>query len=122
MDRAGAAGARRRNRVQRSAGKPALSRRAGAAIRARQALSRRQAGERSGHHGYRSAALRGARRGSMKTLAAWLEFIDRQHPKAIALGLDRVAEVAARMKVALRCPVITVAGTNGKGSTCAMLE
>ncbi|HWI35859.1 MAG TPA: bifunctional tetrahydrofolate synthase/dihydrofolate synthase [Burkholderiales bacterium] len=58
----------------------------------------------------------------MKTLAQWLEFIERQHPKTIALGLDRVSQVLTRMKVELRCPVITVAGTNGKGSTCAMLE
>jgi dihydrofolate synthase/folylpolyglutamate synthase len=56
------------------------------------------------------------------TLAEWLAFIERQHPKAIALGLDRVAAVYRRMGVTLRCPVITVTGTNGKGSCCAMLE
>ena len=55
-------------------------------------------------------------------LAEWLAFIERQHPKAIALGLDRVAAVYRRMGVMLRCPVITVTGTNGKGSCCAMLE
>src|SRR3954453_4801137 len=58
----------------------------------------------------------------MKSLAGWLEFIERQHPSAIALGLERVAEVLGRLGAALRCPVITVGGTNGKGSTCAMLE
>ena len=58
----------------------------------------------------------------MRTLAQWLEFIERQHPKTIALGLDRVSQVFARLNVTLGCPVITVAGTNGKGSTCAMLE
>ena len=58
----------------------------------------------------------------MRTLAQWLEFIERQHPKTIALGLDRVSQVFDRLNVALGCPVITVAGTNGKGSTCAMLE
>jgi len=58
----------------------------------------------------------------MKSLAEWLSYIERQHPKAIALGLDRVAEVWQRMAVPLASPVITVAGTNGKGSTCAMLE
>src|SRR4051812_5880855 len=58
----------------------------------------------------------------MKSLASWLEFIERQHPSAIALGLERVAEVLGRLDASLRCPVITVGGTNGKGSTCAMLE
>ena len=58
----------------------------------------------------------------MKTLAQWLEFIERQHPKTIALGLDRAAAVWSRMGVRITAPVITVGGTNGKGSTCAMLE
>jgi dihydrofolate synthase/folylpolyglutamate synthase len=56
------------------------------------------------------------------TLAQWLAFIERQHPKSIALGLERVSAVWQRMKVELDCPAITVAGTNGKGSVCAMLE
>ena len=58
----------------------------------------------------------------MKSLASWLEFIEQQHPKTIALGLERVSEVLGRLQAGLSCPVITVAGTNGKGSTCAMLE
>ena len=58
----------------------------------------------------------------MMTLAQWLAFIERQHPRPIALGLDRVRTVFNGMKIALRCPVITVGGTNGKGSTCAILE
>ncbi|HUQ74090.1 MAG TPA: bifunctional tetrahydrofolate synthase/dihydrofolate synthase [Burkholderiales bacterium] len=58
----------------------------------------------------------------MKTLAQWLEFIERQHPKAIALGLERVAKVFRKLNLKLSAPVITVAGTNGKGSTCGMLE
>ena len=58
----------------------------------------------------------------MKTLEDWLRHIERQHPQAIALGLERVLEVLNRMKIRLQCPVITVGGTNGKGSTCAMLE
>jgi dihydrofolate synthase/folylpolyglutamate synthase len=37
------------------------------------------------------------------------------------MGLDRVKVVAQRMAIGFDCPVITVAGTNGKGSTCAML-
>ena len=59
---------------------------------------------------------------SARSLAEWLEFIGRQHPDAIALGLDRVREVLGRMAVRIECPVLTVAGTNGKGSVCAMLE
>ena len=38
----------------------------------------------------------------VKTLAEWLAFIERQHPQPIALGLDRVREVLARMKSACR--------------------
>jgi dihydrofolate synthase / folylpolyglutamate synthase len=58
----------------------------------------------------------------VKTLDEWLLYIERQHPKSIALGLERVAEVYSRMQARIDCPVITVGGTNGKGSTCAMLE
>jgi dihydrofolate synthase/folylpolyglutamate synthase len=58
----------------------------------------------------------------MKTLDEWLAHCERLHPKTIALGLDRVRAVAQRMGLAFSCPVFTVAGTNGKGSTCAMLE
>ncbi len=58
----------------------------------------------------------------MKTLADWLAHCERLHPKSIALGLDRVREVAQRLSLRFDCPVVTVAGTNGKGSTCAMLE
>jgi folylpolyglutamate synthase/dihydropteroate synthase len=58
----------------------------------------------------------------METLADWLAHAERLHAKNIDLGLDRVRRVAARMGLKFDCPVITVAGTNGKGSTCAMLE
>ncbi len=44
------------------------------------------------------------------------------HPKKMDLSLERTAEVARRLGVRFSVPVITVAGTNGKGSTCAMLE
>jgi dihydrofolate synthase/folylpolyglutamate synthase len=57
-----------------------------------------------------------------KDLAAWLAYIEQQHPQAIALGLDRVERVRDAMGLAPSVPIITVAGTNGKGSTCAMLE
>jgi dihydrofolate synthase / folylpolyglutamate synthase len=55
-------------------------------------------------------------------LASWLAYIERQHPQTIALGLERVERVRDAMGLAPAVPVITVAGTNGKGSTCAMLE
>ena len=58
----------------------------------------------------------------MKNLNDWLAHCERLHPKNIDLGLDRVRVVAGRMAIRFDCPVITVAGTNGKGSTCAMLE
>ena len=57
-----------------------------------------------------------------RSLAGWLDYIERQHPQSIALGLDRVLAVNSRLKAKITCPVITVGGTNGKGSTCAMLE
>ena len=56
------------------------------------------------------------------TLDDWLAHCERLHPKNIELGLDRVRAVAQRLGLAFSCPVITVAGSNGKGSTCAMLE
>ena len=59
---------------------------------------------------------------SARGLADWLDFIGRQHPDAIALGLERVREVYSRMGTRVACPVISVAGTNGKGSACALLE
>ena len=57
-----------------------------------------------------------------QTLQDWLTHAEQLHPTIIEMGLDRVKAVAARMGLQLVCPVITVAGTNGKGSTCAMLE
>ena len=59
---------------------------------------------------------------NLTTLDAWLAYCERLHPKTIDMGLERVKTVASRMGLAFDCPVITVAGTNGKGSTCAMLE
>ena len=56
------------------------------------------------------------------SLNDWLTRLESLHPKTIELGLDRVSEVAQRLGVHFGCPVITVGGTNGKGSTCAMLE
>jgi dihydrofolate synthase/folylpolyglutamate synthase len=58
----------------------------------------------------------------MKNLQDWLAHCEQLHPQAIDMGLGRVQAVAERMALRFDCPVITVAGTNGKGSTCAMLE
>ncbi|WP_404872824.1 bifunctional tetrahydrofolate synthase/dihydrofolate synthase [Halomonas sp. DQ26W] len=58
-------------------------------------------------------------------LDAWLARLEAAHPMGIDLGLDRVSEVGRRMcllDATLARRVITVAGTNGKGSTVAMLE
>lgn len=55
-------------------------------------------------------------------LADWLALLETRHPRAIELGLDRVDAVRHRLGLELTCPVITVGGTNGKGSTCAYLE
>jgi dihydrofolate synthase / folylpolyglutamate synthase len=58
-----------------------------------------------------------------RTLGDWLAYIEQQHPKSIEMGLDRVREVATRLSLenpAAR--VITVGGTNGKGSTVAFIE
>ncbi|HUL94522.1 MAG TPA: bifunctional tetrahydrofolate synthase/dihydrofolate synthase [Usitatibacter sp.] len=60
-----------------------------------------------------------------RSLDDWLAYISAQHPSTIALGLDRVrsvipAEAGIQPKPAK--VVITVGGTNGKGSTCAILE
>ncbi len=63
-----------------------------------------------------------------RTLDDWLAYVSAQHPAAIALGLDRVREVAVRMGLPQVTPstdgsqFITIGGTNGKGSTCAFLE
>ena len=59
----------------------------------------------------------------MTTLADWLTriFAIRSGPE-IEMGLDRIRPIFERMKVAPTCPVILVAGTNGKGSVCAYLD
>jgi len=56
------------------------------------------------------------------TLADWLTYLESLHPKTIALGLERVAQVKQRLNLQPDFPIITVGGTNGKGSVCAMLE
>src|SRR5690606_24510144 len=57
------------------------------------------------------------------SLADWLAFIERQHPATIDMGLQRVRAVAAAMGLGTPARrTITVAGTNGKGSTVAFIE
>ena len=56
-----------------------------------------------------------------RSLVDWLSYLEQIHPVNIDMGLDRVGVVARRMGLTqLRFKVITVAGTNGKGSSCAM--
>ena len=59
---------------------------------------------------------------SPRTLADWLAHCERLHPKSIEMGLERVRALAERLQLRMPAPVVTVAGTNGKGSSCAMLE
>ncbi len=57
------------------------------------------------------------------TLPQWLALLESRHAEIhINMGLERVRTVKERMALAFSCPVVMVAGTNGKGSTCAMLE
>lgn len=57
------------------------------------------------------------------SLGEWLEFLERQHPKSIDLGLERVRELSRRLQLGRPARhVITVGGTNGKGSTVAFIE
>ncbi len=56
------------------------------------------------------------------TLPEWLAHCERIHPKEIDLTLERVRTVKERLGLGFKAPLVIVAGTNGKGSTCAMLE
>ena len=58
----------------------------------------------------------------VKDLSAWLSYIESLHPKSIAMGLERIKLIISRLNLEPTFTIITVAGTNGKGSTCAMLE
>ncbi|CDY74427.1 Dihydrofolate synthase @ Folylpolyglutamate synthase [Caballeronia glathei] len=56
------------------------------------------------------------------TLDAWLAHLESAHPVGIDMGLARIGRVKDALGLSFDCPVITVGGTNGKGSTCAILE
>ena len=58
-----------------------------------------------------------------QSLSDWLSYLEQLHPSVIDLGLHRVGLVADRLALRhLPCRVVTVGGTNGKGTTCALLE
>jgi len=56
------------------------------------------------------------------SLDAWLAHLESAHPVGIDMGLARIGKVKEALGLTFTCPVITVGGTNGKGSTCAILE
>jgi dihydrofolate synthase/folylpolyglutamate synthase len=55
-------------------------------------------------------------------LDEWLAHLETAHPVGIDMGLSRINRVKESLGLQFHCTVITVGGTNGKGSTCAFLE
>src|SRR5260363_52094 len=56
------------------------------------------------------------------TLPDWLAHLEKAHPIPVDLGRERCRAVKNALQLAFKCPIITVGGTNGKGSICALLE
>ncbi|MCV2885636.1 bifunctional tetrahydrofolate synthase/dihydrofolate synthase [Aestuariibacter sp. AA17] len=75
----------------------------------------------SGHHnGGLSDAITDS---TSRSFSEWLTYLESIHTKNIDMGLDRINTVFQRLNISLKnSTVVTVAGTNGKGSTCAMVE
>lgn len=60
---------------------------------------------------------------TIRSKAEWLSYLETCHPKFIDLGLDRIKVVAKQLDVLnFDCPIITIAGTNGKGSCVALIQ
>src|SRR5699024_2160847 len=59
---------------------------------------------------------------SRSSLAQWLEYLETLHPSAIDLGLERVRQVYQQLDLNPKFLTISVAGTNGKGSSCSLLD
>ena len=58
----------------------------------------------------------------LRTLHDWLNYIERIHPKNIEMSLNRVNQVKSNLNFSISFPIITISGTNGKGSVCSILE